>query len=225
MWRTVRIRSGNRKRAKNIALRIEHIAPIRPRLRETDRAIANGANLFLDLKPQAPPIGSDTWRDFLSFLRHSTANHPSAFEAIVGNIPIKSATFPILIALLRAGVKLSASSDGSVRLDLLSAGSGWLFWIELDQFPAHMEVGRAINVVTHEPPIMVLLAGTTLAHGRLSTLSSYCSKGAGALVIVYLLNQLTAYLQLPLPPVITHYCDNKGLVQQVNRLKLSALAW
>mmetsp|Transcript_18445 Transcript_18445/g.28722 ORF Transcript_18445/g.28722 Transcript_18445/m.28722 type:complete len:93 (+) Transcript_18445:1370-1648(+) len=69
-----------------------------------------------------PPIGSDTWRDFLAFLRHSTASHPSAFEAIVGYLPIKSATFPVLIALLRAGVKLSASPDGSVRLDLLSAG-------------------------------------------------------------------------------------------------------
>ena len=84
----------------------------------------------------------------------------------MGNIPIKSATFPILIALLRAGVKLSASSDGLVRLDLLSAGSGWLFWIELDKIPAHVEVGHAIDVVTHGPPIMALLAGTTLAHGR-----------------------------------------------------------
>jgi len=42
-------------------------------------------------------------------------------------------------------------------------------------------------------------------------------------IIVYLLNRFTAYLQLPSPPAVTHYCDNQGLVQQVNRLK--ALAW
>ena len=83
---------------------------------------------------------------------------------------------------------LSASSDGSVRLDLLSASSGWLFLIELGNIPAHVEVGHAIDVVAYEPPIMALLAGTTLAHGRLSTLTSYCSDGAGALVIISLLN-------------------------------------
>jgi len=186
-------------------------------IREPDGAIVTvtvtGANLFHDEPPQTPPIGSDTWSDFLAFLRHSTATHPSAFKAIVGNLPIKSATFPVLIALLQAGVKVSASSDGSARPDLLSAGPGWLFWIKLENIPAHVEVGCAIDVITHEPPIMALLAGTTLAHGRLSTLSSYRSEGAGALVIVYLLNQLTAYLQLPLPPALIHFCDNQGLVQ------------
>jgi len=88
-----------------------------------------------------------------------------------------------------------------------------------------MEVGCASDVIIHKPPIMALLAGTTLAHGRLSKLSSYWSEGTGALVIVYLLNQLTAYLQLPLPPAIIHYCDNQGLVQQVDKLKLMAPAW
>ena len=29
---------------------------------------------------------------------------------------------------LRAGVKLSASADGTVRLDFVSAASGWLYW-------------------------------------------------------------------------------------------------
>eukprot|EP00816_Leptocylindrus_hargravesii_P006321 CAMPEP_0196825614 /NCGR_PEP_ID=MMETSP1362-20130617/93155_1 /TAXON_ID=163516 /ORGANISM="Leptocylindrus danicus, Strain CCMP1856" /LENGTH=140 /DNA_ID=CAMNT_0042206069 /DNA_START=1343 /DNA_END=1762 /DNA_ORIENTATION=+ len=119
---------------------------------------ATGANLVLDVPPQTPPIGSDNWGDFSAFLHHSNASHPSVFKAIVGNLPIKSATFPILIALLQAGVMLSASLDGSVRLDLLSASSGWLFLIELGNIPAHVEVGHAIDVVTHEPPIMALLA-------------------------------------------------------------------
>eukprot|EP00816_Leptocylindrus_hargravesii_P007162 CAMPEP_0196824904 /NCGR_PEP_ID=MMETSP1362-20130617/92751_1 /TAXON_ID=163516 /ORGANISM="Leptocylindrus danicus, Strain CCMP1856" /LENGTH=253 /DNA_ID=CAMNT_0042205263 /DNA_START=639 /DNA_END=1402 /DNA_ORIENTATION=- len=73
-------------------------------IREPDGAIVTvtvtGANLFHDEPPQTPPIGSDTWSDFLAFLRHSTASHPSAFKAIVGNLPIKSATFLVLIALL-----------------------------------------------------------------------------------------------------------------------------
>ena len=81
-------------------------------IRDSDGAVVTvmvtvtGANLFHNEPPQTPPIGSDTWSDFLAFLRHSTASHPSAFEAIVGNLPIKSTTFLILIALLRADVKL-----------------------------------------------------------------------------------------------------------------------
>jgi len=112
-----------------------------------------------------------------------------------------------------------------VHFDLLSAGTGWLYWIEHDNIPSHVEVGCAINVNTHESPIIFLLAGTTLAHGRLWTLSSYWSEGVGALVIVYLMNQLTAYLQLPLPPAVTYCCDNQGLVQEVNWLKSTAPAW
>ena len=44
-----------------------------------------------------------------------------------------------------------------VLLDLLSAGLGWLYWIEHDNIPSHVEVGRAIDVDTHESPIMILL--------------------------------------------------------------------
>ena len=89
-----------------------------------------------------------------------------------------------------------------------------------------MDVDRYIDVDTIDGcPIVSLLAGTTLAHGRLSTLTSYRSEGTGALVIVYLLNRLTAYLRLPSPPSVKHYCDNQGLVLQVNRLKSSAPSW
>ena len=109
---------------------------------------ATAANLFDDLPPQPPPIGSDTWHDFLALLQHSTVNHPSAFDAIVGDLPIESASFPLLVALLREGVKISASADGTVRLDLVSAGSGWLFWIALANIPAHMDVERYVDVYT-----------------------------------------------------------------------------
>jgi len=118
--------------------------------RELDGAVVTvtvtGTNLFHVEPHQPPPVGSDTWRDFLAFLCHSSASHPSAFEAIVGNLPIKSATFPVLAALLRARVKLSASPDGLVHFDLLSAGSGWLYWKELENIPSHVEVGCAIDV-------------------------------------------------------------------------------
>ena len=58
-----------------------------------------------------------------------------------------------------------------------------------------------------------------MALGRLSTLSSYRAEGTGALVIVYLMARLYTYLNLPSPPTVTHFCDNKGLVHKVKHLK------
>ena len=118
------------------------------------------------------------------FLKHSTADQPSAFDAIVGHLPIKSASFSILCDLLWASLDIFGSSDGSVRSDLLSAASGWLFWVHLRNIPEHVAVYRDLEVEQRDSPILVLLAGNTLAHGRLSTLSSYCSEGSGALVLV-----------------------------------------
>ena len=57
------------------------------------------------------------------------------------------------------------------------------------------------------------------------TLSSYHAECMGALVIVYLLNRLQAYLQLPAITTVEHYCDNKGLVTQANCLMASAPDW
>ena len=185
---------------------------------------ANEANLYDDTSPQPPLMNTDSWQDFLSFLKHSTADQPSAFNAIVGNLPIKAASFPVLCDLLRASVDIFASSDGSVRSDLLSASSGWLFWVHLRKIPEHIVTHRDLEVDQRDSPIMILLAGTTLAHGRLSTLSSYRAEGSGALVIVYIMNQLKTFLHLHSPPKVTHNCDNQGLVKQVNRLKASSPA-
>jgi len=117
-------------------------------------------------------MGTNSWQDFLLFLKHSTADQPSAFDAIVGNLPIKSASFSTLCDLLLASVDIFGSSDGSVRSDLLSAASGWLFWVHLRDIPEHVEAYRDLEDDQRDSPIMVLLAGTTLAHGRLSTLLS-----------------------------------------------------
>jgi len=150
--------------------------------------MVNGANFSDDTPPQPPPTDTASWHDFLVFLKHSTADHPSAFNAIVGNIPNKSASFLTLCDLLRAFVDISGSSDGSICIDLLSAASGWLFWVNLRDIPEHVAAYRDLEVEQQDSPILVLLAGTTLAHGRLSTLLSYRSEGSGALVLVYLLN-------------------------------------
>mmetsp|Transcript_2052 Transcript_2052/g.3262 ORF Transcript_2052/g.3262 Transcript_2052/m.3262 type:complete len:134 (-) Transcript_2052:1619-2020(-) len=119
---------------------------------------------------------------------HQLAQYPSILAALRRQLPIclpsysgeysiKSASSPALCALLRANINILASSDGSVRLNLLSASSRWLFWVNNRDIPENVEVGRDIEVDQHDhmpaSPIMILLAGTTLAHGWLSTLSSY----------------------------------------------------
>ena len=115
------------------------------------------------------------------------------------------------MALLQAGCKISASSDGLVRKDLMSASAGWLFWVELTKVPAEVEREVPCDVEAYEgSSIVVLLSDTTLAHGRLSTLSSYRAACTGALVIVYLLNRLQAYLQLPTLPTVKHTAITKA---------------
>ena len=113
--------------------------------------------------------------------------HSCLFDAILGDLPVRHWRFNDLCNLLLNETPIFASTDGSVRADLKSTSTGWLFWSVADDANFRMLTAAADAPAS---PIVVRTYGAKIVHGFFDSIASYRAEVTGLLKIPF----LAAYL-------------------------------